>query len=264
MRTVTTFDCAGETLFGTLDTAVGKTGVLIVSGGNEIRIGAHRGMARLAQRLAAHGVPVFRFDRRGIGDSTGDNGGFRTSGPDIASAAAAFRALSGIERLVAFGNCDAATALALFGAEAGIETLILANPWLIEQDDALPPAAAIRARYAAKLRNPREWLRLLQGQVNLKNLFKGLNKVFHNVPKGSTPLATELLDALATWSRRATILLARGDNTALAFADAARPHHGTLQMLFCETDSHSFAHHQDAEWLEQQIVAALSRPPAAG
>ncbi|PNB47553.1 hydrolase 1, exosortase A system-associated, partial [Pseudomonas sp. FW305-130] len=97
----------------------------------------------------------------------------------------------------AFGNCDAATALALFGAEAGIETLILANPWLMEQGDALPPAAAISARYAAKLKNPREWLRLLQGQVNLKNLFKGLNKVFHNGPKGSTPLATELLDALA-------------------------------------------------------------------
>jgi len=91
-----------------------------------------------------------------------------------------------------------------------------------------------------------------------------LNKVFHNGPKGSTPLATELLDALATWSRRATILLARRDNTALAFADAARPYHGTLQMLFCETDSHSFAHPQDAEWLEQQIVAALSRLPEAG
>ncbi|PMV85679.1 hydrolase 1, exosortase A system-associated, partial [Pseudomonas sp. GW460-C8] len=49
-----------------------------------------------------------------------------------------------------------------------------------------------------------------------------------------------------------------------AFADAARPYHGTLQMLFCETDSHSFAHPQDAEWLEQQIVAALSRLPEAG
>jgi hypothetical protein len=64
MRTVTAFACAGETLVGTLDTATGETGLLIVSGGNEIRIGAHRGMALLAQRLAARGVPVFRFDRR--------------------------------------------------------------------------------------------------------------------------------------------------------------------------------------------------------
>ena len=62
----------GDTLFGTLDKAPGKTGLLIVSGGNEIRIGAHRGMALLAQRLAARrdsGVPLRpagnrRFDGR--------------------------------------------------------------------------------------------------------------------------------------------------------------------------------------------------------
>ena len=52
MRRLIAFPCAGETLLGTLDEAYGKTGLLIVSGGNEIRIGAHRGMALLAQRLS--------------------------------------------------------------------------------------------------------------------------------------------------------------------------------------------------------------------
>src|SRR3546814_18832077 len=65
---------------------------MIVSGGNEIRVGAHRGMALLAERLAAAGLPVFRFDRRGIGDSTGANDGYTSSGPDIAAAVRAFRA----------------------------------------------------------------------------------------------------------------------------------------------------------------------------
>ncbi|WP_010216788.1 hydrolase 1, exosortase A system-associated [Sphingomonas sp. PAMC 26621] len=175
MRRLMTFPCAGETLVATLDEAEGKTGLLIVSGGNEIRIGAHRGMALLAQRLAARGHPVFRFDRRGIGDSTGENGGFLSSAPDIAAAATAFRAETGIERLAAFGNCDAATALALFGNAAGIDRLILANPWVIEQFDDLPPAAAIRARYAEKLRDPREWLRLARGGVSLRKLFRGLS-----------------------------------------------------------------------------------------
>ena len=76
MRRLIEFACAGDTLTGTLDEAPGQTGLLIVSGGNEIRIGAHRGMALLAARLAATGTPVFRYDRRGIGDSTGENAGF--------------------------------------------------------------------------------------------------------------------------------------------------------------------------------------------
>src|SRR3546814_5025865 len=83
------------------------TGLLIVSGGNELRSGAHRGMAKLAARLARDGFPVFRFDRRGVGDSEGENGGFLSSGPDIAEAVAAFlRASPGLRRIVALGNCD--------------------------------------------------------------------------------------------------------------------------------------------------------------
>ena len=48
MRSLIAFPSAGETLAGTLDTAPGATGLLIVSGGNELRMGAHRGMAMLA------------------------------------------------------------------------------------------------------------------------------------------------------------------------------------------------------------------------
>ncbi|MCZ3268409.1 hypothetical protein NYZ59_19170, partial [Acinetobacter baumannii] len=76
MRSLIAFPCAGDTLIGTLDAAPGTTGLLIVSGGNEIRCGAHRGMALLAQSVSAAGHPVFRYDRRGIGDSTGENRSF--------------------------------------------------------------------------------------------------------------------------------------------------------------------------------------------
>ncbi|NWO81810.1 hypothetical protein, partial [Escherichia coli] len=80
-------------------------------------------------------------------DSTGANGGYESSAADIAAAAQAFRE-TGVERIVAFGNCDAATALAFFHAPAGIDTLLLANPWTVETADEMPPAAAIRAHYA--------------------------------------------------------------------------------------------------------------------
>ncbi|TPG49079.1 hydrolase 1, exosortase A system-associated [Sphingomonas glacialis] len=254
MRRVIRFACAGDTLYGTLDAASGKTGLLIVSGGNEIRIGAHRGMALLAQSLAARGIPVLRFDRRGIGDSTGTNGGFLSSGPDIGCAAATFSAEAGIERLVAFGNCDAATALALFGATAGIDRLILANPWVIEQQDDLPPAAAIRARYAAKLKEPREWLRLARGGVDLRKLASGLAKVAQPQAEEPDSLAHRLSAALSASRLDTTILLAARDNTAIAFREGWD---GPVAM--CDTDSHSFAHQSDAAWLEEQIATAVMR-----
>lgn len=256
MRRLIAFPCAGETLLGTLDDAPGRTGLLIVSGGNEIRIGAHRGMALLAQKFAARGVPVFRFDRRGVGDSTGTNGGFRSSGPDIGAAAATFSAEARIERLVALGNCDAATALALFGEAAGIDRLILANPWAVEPVDDLPPAAAIRSRYAAKLRDPREWLRLARGDVDLSKLISGLKRV-STTPAQVGELATDVADALRRWGDRATILLASGDATAIAYADAMARLGISPQTERLDSASHSFAREGDAEWLEEQLLAAL-------
>ncbi|MDF0489462.1 hydrolase 1, exosortase A system-associated [Sphingomonas sp. H39-1-10] len=257
MRRLIDFACAGERLLGTLDAAAGETGLLIVSGGNEVRSGAHRGMALLAARLAAAGVPVFRFDRRGIGDSSGENGGFLSSAPDIAAAAAAFAAQARVRHLVAFGNCDAATALALFGACAGIDRLILANPWVIEDDDGLPPAAAIRARYAEMLKAPRAWLRLARGGVDLRRLAGGLRKLSKAAAPGDEALAARLFGALDHWGARATILLANGDATAIAFRDAAKAVPLAARIETLESTSHSFAREGDADWLFERIMAAL-------
>lgn len=257
MRRLIRFPCAGARLLGTLDEAPGNTGLLIVSGGNEIRCGAHRGMALLAARLAAAGVPVFRFDRRGIGDSGGENHGFLSSAPDIAAAAATFTAETGVRRLVAFGNCDAATALALFGHAAGIDRLILANPWVVEGDGDLPPAAAIRARYAEKLKNPREWLRLATGGVDVRKLAGGLRKVVQAPAPGENGLAARLIAALDGWGARAPILLAAGDATAIAFQDAVKGEALAARVETRDSPSHSFALAGDAEWLFERILAAI-------
>ncbi len=263
MRRFVAVACEGETLAATLDEADETTGLLIVSGGNEIRSGAHRGMADLAQRLAATGTPVFRYDRRGVGDSTGDNHGFLSGEPDLIAAAAAFRtAAPHVARVVGFGNCDAASTLALFGRSAGIDRIILANPWVIEPIDDLPPAAAIRARYGERLRDPATWRRAISGQISLTKLFKGLKRVVTAQAEERAPLAAQVLTALEEWRDDVAIVLASGDATAIAFVAAYR---GGASVTRLDTASHSFAGAENAAALHAVIAAAIAfRHPDEG
>ena len=249
-----TFACAGEMLVGTLDEAAGPAGLLLVSGGNEIRSGTFAGQAQLAARIAAAGFPVFRYDRRGIGDSTGENVGFHESGPDIAAALGAFRAEQpGLSRVVGFGNCDAASALML-NAGAGCDALLLANPWTIEDDDGTPPPAAIRARYAEKLRNPKELVRLATGKVSLRKLAGGLGKALKPAAPPST-LAQDMQAGIARFEGPVRLLIAERDRTGQAFvaawdADDAR-------LVRCPGASHAFVEPNARDWLFEQIIAAL-------
>ena len=52
-----TFDCEGSQSLGTLDEAGAASGLLLVTGGNEVRSGAFSGQAQLAARIAAQGYP---------------------------------------------------------------------------------------------------------------------------------------------------------------------------------------------------------------
>ena len=146
----------------------------------------------------------------------------------------------------------------LFGAASGIDRLILANPWVVEPVDDLPPTAAIRARYAARLRDPREWWRLARGGVDLRKLVKGLTRVA-TAPSQHGALAARLAGTLHMWSDRATVLLAEGDTTAIAYRDAMTRLGVETATFVCPTMSHSFARAGDAAWLEERIVAVLRR-----
>ena len=251
------FDCAGSTLAATLDEAPGSTGLLLVTGGNETRAGAFSSQAQLAARISAAGYPVLRFDRRGVGDSAGANLGFRHSGEDMAAALAAFHAQRpSLKRVVAFGNCDAASALMLSGG-AGFDGLVLSNPWTYEdgQADAPPPPAAIRARYAAKLTNPRELLRLLTGKVNLARLAHGLASA---AARKSTPstLAASMSAGLARFTGPVRILVAERDRTGQAFLAGWEPRDPRLHR--CQGADHAYSDAGSREWLQAQILAALA------
>lgn len=249
-----TFSCDGAQLVGTLDAAPGNVGLLIVTGGNETRAGAFGGQAELAARIAAAGFPVFRFDRRGVGDSEGENAGFRSSAPDIAAAIAAFRAAEpGLSLLVGFGNCDGASALMLCAGE-GMDALVLANPWTIEEAGAAPPPQAIRARYSEKLRNPREIWRLLTGKVSFAKLAQGLSRALAPAP-GPSGLAAEVAHSLSRFSGPVAILLAGRDRTAQIFEtawDSADP-----RIDRCADAGHAFAESDARDWLFERLAASL-------
>jgi alpha-beta hydrolase superfamily lysophospholipase len=113
MRRIIDFACEGDRLVGTIDGDAAKTGLLIVSGGTEIRCGAYAGQAAMAAYFASRGLAVFRYDRRGIGDSEGHNGGFANSAADIAAAVMAFRhEMPDLRRVIAFGARDVSCPIA--------------------------------------------------------------------------------------------------------------------------------------------------------
>jgi hypothetical protein len=77
-----TFRLRRRDLAGTLDDAPGDSGLLVVSGGNEIRAGAFAGQAALA-RGSPRRATVFRFDRRGVATAAARTAAFADSAPTL-------------------------------------------------------------------------------------------------------------------------------------------------------------------------------------
>jgi len=265
------FECEGALLAATLDRPSGdrpsgapaKTGLLIVSGGNEIRSGAGSASARLAANIAAAGFPVLRFDRRGVGDSEGLNFGFLGAEPDITEAIATLRKQARVARVVVFGNCDAASALMLVGAKLarplGADALVLTNPWTLEgngenmANDA--GAAVLRAHYRRRLRNPAALWRLITGGVALRGLAQGLVDAARPTSAPGA-LARGMADGLARFAGPVRILLAGRDRTADAFL--AQWNRTDPRLHHCPAAGHGFVEAEAAEWLEGQLLEVLS------
>lgn len=249
------FECQEARLAATLDNAPGTAGLLIVSGGSEIRAGAFNGQAKIAREIAAAGFPVFRFDRRGVGDSEGENRGFRKSRRDIEAAVFAFRALAPhVERVVAFGNCDAASALMLTEG-AGCDALVLSNPWTVDEgEDMAHSSAEVRSRYSEKLVNPKELRRLLTGGVNLAKLARGAIQAIRPSARPST-LAEEMKAGLAAFDGPVAIVLAARDRTAQIFAE--RWDRSDARIAWCEGADHAFSTPDAHAWLLSRLLVAL-------
>lgn len=227
------FECQGEHLVGVLAgaSAGGSTGVLIVVGGPQYRVGSHRQFVLLARALAAAGYPTFRFDYRGMGDSSGAARTFESVESDLAAAAAAFQArLPAVTRLVIFGLCDAASAVLMsVGRLEGVVGLILANPWVRRAES--HNAAVVRHYYAERLASRDFWRKLLSGRVSLlRSLGEAASRLLAmtrtRLVKTSANAHGDFVDRmLSGWQKfegHCLVILSERDLTAREFEDLYR------------------------------------------
>lgn len=142
-------------------------GVLIVVGGPQYRVGAHRQFVSLARHLARQGLAVMRFDVRGMGDCVGEHPGFDNLNDDIRSAVDAFeRAVPALRRVVLWGLCDGASAACLYAPhDRRLAGLVLLNPWA--ETTTGKAATRLKHYYLRRLISGEFWRKLLSGRVDL-------------------------------------------------------------------------------------------------
>jgi len=130
------FECAGDRMLGILHHAQGQKvsdiGVLLVVGGPQYRVGSHRQFVLLARALASAGIPVFRFDYRGMGDSVAEPRDFEQVSEDIRAAMdILIDRIRDVRGAILWGLCDAATANAFYaGTDRRVIGQIALNPWV--------------------------------------------------------------------------------------------------------------------------------------
>lgn len=222
------FECAGARLVGILHRPERPraTAVVIVVGGPQYRVGAHRSFLCLARALAARGHAVLRFDCRGMGDSEGAHPGFTGSGPDIdAAVGALFETVPEARQAVLLGLCDGATAAALHARHNDrVAGLVLLNPWV--RDEQGYEAVLLRHYYVRRLFERDFWRRLRAGRVALLDfpalLLRVAKRRFGRQPTTGSPvtLARRMLDGLAVFEGRILLLSSGQDLTAREFEDA--------------------------------------------
>lgn len=150
------------------------TGVVVVVGGPQYRVGSHRQFVVLARAVAAAGFPVLRFDYRGLGDSSGEARDFLDIDDDIAAAVDALFERTPVRRCVLWCLCDAASA-ALFQAhrDPRIDGLVLLNPWVHTAE--AEAKARLSAYYGARLRSRDFWRRVLRFDFDFRDSLASLS-----------------------------------------------------------------------------------------
>ncbi len=245
-ETPVSFRCGDADLIGMVHTPDEKVhdtprrGVLIVVGGPQYRIGSHRQFLLLARALADNGIAAMRFDYRGLGDSGGEVAGFENIDDDIRAATDAFQqSVPGLEEIVLWGLCDAASAILFYvPGDSRITASVLLNPWV--RSETGYAKTQLRHYYLQRLTSREMWSKVFRGRFQL---LESLGSFFGTVRTATTdrkkdnaanansiadsnaggnPLADRMAEGLGNYARPVLLIMSGNDLTAREFDDAVK------------------------------------------
>lgn len=286
------FGCNGETLVGVLHPATAaETGIVIVVGGPQYRTGSHRHFVELGRELSNNGVPVLRFDVRGMGDSSGTFPGFEAIDDDISAAIDAFILEEPhIKNVVLWGLCDGASASIFYAPrDRRVSGLVLLNPWI--RSEASYAKTELRHYYGARIQDGSFWRRLISGDVDLRDATQSFVKrlraasVSISASPGTghcaqnfdaaTPLPERMAHGLAAFQGGILLIISGNDLTAQEFDDVTRQSDEWAPILSArrvmrydlKDSDHTFSRAEwskkvnrwTLEWVKSQTGIALSK-----
>ena len=197
-----------------------RIGVVAIVGGPQYRVGSHRQFVLLARALAAGGVPVLRFDYRGLGDSSGSARDFTAIDIDIRAAVDTLCVRAGVDRVVLWGLCDAASAALMYAhGDSRIVGLVALNPWVHS------PATEARVRfqgyYLARLRSADFWRKIVRFQVDWRDSLASIRAHVRALSTAATPAPEHFIERMRKgWRGFAApvlLILSGDDFTAAEF-----------------------------------------------
>ncbi len=269
------FECSAQRLVGIVHAAgSATTGVLVIVGGPQYRVGSHRQFLLLARYLADNNIPVMRFDYRGMGDAKGEARTFEDVGDDIHVAIDAFFNNSpGLQSVILWGLCDAASAALFYGySDSRVKGMILLNPWV--RTEAGEAKAYLRHYYIQRLINKEFWRKVLTGkfelQKSLVSLLKVINKSSANQAKdlstseeGSSGISLQerMYEGLDRFQGWVGIVISGNDLTAAEFEDMVKTSKAWQKLLHAKAVKFHYlseANHTFSKQIWRNEVAELS------
>lgn len=222
-----------------------STGVLIVVGGPQYRVGSHRQFVQLSRSLASQGISSMRFDYTGMGDSCGEKKDFDGICDDIKAATDAFlKAQSYLKNIVIWGLCDAASAALIYAhQDERVSGLVLLNPWL--RSEQAMGKAMVKHYYLQRLLSKSFWKKLLSGKVNVATSAqdaKGFVKDSVIADKQCTAsYQGRMLSGLQAFNGKVCLILSGEDLTAREFDQQTKANKSWQKLRGKSTETHRFA-----------------------
>jgi exosortase A-associated hydrolase 1 len=256
------------------------TGVLVLVGGPQYRVGSHRQFVKLSRALAAQHLPSLRFDFAGMGDSAGHVADFYQRDADITVAINAFfSAQPQLKRIVLWGLCDAASAAMLYcyrHQDPRVSGLVLLNPW-VRSNEGLAQVK-LKHYYLQRLTDKAFWQKLFSGGLNLSSSLRDFGQTWRQSRQKSKPLTQQRGDninaqnytgyMLKGWQQFTgnSLLISSGnDLTAQEFLALCRGNPPWQQQLskaehqYLDAANHTFSTAQWRQTVEQLTLDFVQR-----